>query len=66
MGFNIEEYYLDGEQVFSTTTFWTWDDRRGGKFRVVRLCLSMLGITSVAEKTSGGNLKLLLLLLLCL
>jgi len=46
------------EQVFSTATFWTWDIRRGGKLRVVRLWLSMLGITPVEEKTSGIALLL--------
>ena len=54
------------EQVFSTATFWTWDSKRGRKLRGVRLWLSMLGITPVAEKTSGIAVLLLLLLLLLL
>jgi len=33
------------DQVVSTTTCWTWDSRLGGKLRVVKLWLDMLGMT---------------------
>jgi hypothetical protein len=37
--------FLTVEQVFSYTTFWTWDSRPSCKWRVVRLWLSMLGMS---------------------
>jgi hypothetical protein len=40
------------EQLFSTTTFWTWDRRRDGKLGVVKPSLVMLGMTRATEKTS--------------
>ena len=38
-------------QVFSVTTCWAWDSRHGGKLRLVRLWLSILGMHPVADKT---------------
>jgi len=43
------------EQVFSTTTFWTWDSRLGSKLKVVRLWLSLLGMTPIADKQWNNN-----------
>jgi hypothetical protein len=37
------------EQVFNMTTSWTWDIRCGDKLRLVRLRLSMLGMTPIAD-----------------
>jgi hypothetical protein len=48
--------------VFSTAATWTGDSRRDGQLRVVRLWLSMLGMTRVADKSNGITLLLLLLL----
>jgi hypothetical protein len=48
------------EQVFTMTTFWTWDGRHGGTLRVVKLWLSMFGMTLKADKTSAKTLLLVL------
>jgi hypothetical protein len=44
------------EQVFSMTTFWTWDGRDDGKLRVVKLWLSMFGMTLIPDKTSAKTI----------
>jgi hypothetical protein len=44
------------EQVFSMTTFWTWDGRHGGTLRIVKLWLSMFGMTLIADKTSAKTI----------
>jgi hypothetical protein len=49
------------EQVFSKTIFWTWDGRHGGTLRVVKLWLSMFGMTLIADKTSAKQVLLLVL-----
>jgi len=49
---------LTMEQVFSRTTSRTGDSRRGGKFRVVRLWLSILRIRPLAVKPNGTNVIL--------
>jgi len=43
------------EQVFSTATFWTWDSRFGGKLKVMRLWLSLSGMTPIADKQWNNN-----------
>jgi hypothetical protein len=51
-------YIFTIEQVFSMTTVWTWDGRRGDKLRVVRLYLRMLWMPPVADKSNGITITL--------
>ena len=50
--------FLMMEQKFSVTNFWTWDSRRGGKLRFLRLWLSMLGVNPVAKETNWIDVML--------
>jgi hypothetical protein len=45
--------YPTVEQAFGRTTLWTWDRRRGGKLRVVRLWFGHVMDDSGADKTNG-------------
>jgi len=57
------------EQVFSMITFWTWGSRHGGTLRVVKLWLSMFGMTPIADKTSAKTIiitSFILNLFLCI
>jgi hypothetical protein len=38
------------------TAFWTWDGRLGGKLKVVRLRLGLIGMTPIADKQWNNNL----------
>jgi hypothetical protein len=44
------------EQVFSMTTFWNRDGRHGGTLRVVKLWLSMFGMTLIADRSSAKTI----------
>jgi hypothetical protein len=48
VNFNTEEHGLN------MTIFWTWDSRHGGKMQLVRLWITVVGMTTLAADSNNG------------